>query len=281
MLQGKPPRVAVAFAARAALRVLPIVMQAQRKAYRREFFADAVLPVFRATGVAWVAAKYSTLATKLGATAHAAAFTARAAIEAADAAFAAAFWFAVSADASRIEGGISASVMAGTQMWPEGPPPARHGQPERLRSLWREMKKSLIDAGQEWDVWTNWHEDRLAGRVRDEEIELAYVQIDNDLWDRGPAIVNAEIKRRIAALRWAKILGNLPEVPLGNKWVESDDRLAIDPGGRDNDDAAAHDPVVCQLHEAVKRKAREFARRRARGFLNLPMSEICWHSETP
>ena len=109
----------------------------------------------------------------------------------------------------------------------------------------REMKKSLIDAGQEWDVWTNWYEDRLAGRVRDEEIELAYVQIDNDLWDRGPAIVNAEIKRRIEALRWANILGNLPEVPLGNKWVESDDRLAIDPGGKDNDDAAAHDPVCC------------------------------------
>ena len=83
------------------------------------------------------------------------------------------------------------------------------------------MKKSLIDAGQEWDVWTNWYEDGLAGRVRDEEIELAYVQIDNDLWDRGPAIVNAEIKRRIEALRWANILGNLPEVPLGNKWAKA------------------------------------------------------------
>jgi hypothetical protein len=55
------------------------------------------------------------------------------------------------------------------------------------------------------------------------------------------------------------ILANLPEVPLGNKWIESGNRLVIDPRGQETDDAAARDPVVCQLHEAVKRKARAFA----------------------
>jgi len=37
------------------------------------------------------------------------------------------------------------------------------------------------------------------GNVKDEERELAYVRIEDDLWKQGPAIVNAEIKRRIEA----------------------------------------------------------------------------------
>jgi hypothetical protein len=61
----------------------------------------------------------------------------------------------------------------------------------------REMKAALHAEKQDWQVWTNWYDDRLDGRDRDEERELAYVQIDEALWDQGPAIVNAEIKRRI------------------------------------------------------------------------------------
>jgi len=59
------------------------------------------------------------------------------------------------------------------------------------------MKKTLPATGQGLEVWINWYEDRLDGRVRDEQGELAYVQIDDTLWKQGPAIVNAEIKRRI------------------------------------------------------------------------------------
>jgi hypothetical protein len=49
-------------------------------------------------------------------------------------------------------------------------------------------------------VWTEWYDDRLAGHVRDEERELAYVRIEEALWNQGPATVNAEIKRRIEDL---------------------------------------------------------------------------------
>ena len=125
------------------------------------------------------------------------------------------------------------------------------------------MKAALLAAKEDWDVWIDWYEDRLAGRIRDEERELAYVQIKEALWDQGPAIVNAEIKWRIVELEerktWIKTLANLPEVPLANRWVESGDRLVIDPSGQETDEAAAYDPVVSQLHEAVKRKAHEFA----------------------
>ncbi len=62
------------------------------------------------------------------------------------------------------------------------------------------MKAALIAEKQDWEVWTNWYEDRLAGRARDEARELAYVRIEEALWKQGPAIVNAEIKRRIEDL---------------------------------------------------------------------------------
>jgi hypothetical protein len=99
----------------------------------------------------------------------------------------AAFW---SADATRLEEGAVASDIAGLPLWPQG-------QPEQLQSLWQDMKAALHELDQDWQVWTAWYEDRLAGRVRDEARELAYVTIEITLWDQGPAKVNAEIKRRI------------------------------------------------------------------------------------
>ncbi len=183
----------------------------------------------------------------------------------------AAFWAAFSSDATRVEEDAAASVIAGSPLWPQGQhitlgltsrspmllfePKELKGQPDELQSLWQEMKAALLAAKQDWDVWIDWYEDRLAGRIRDEERELAYVRIEEALWDQGPAIVNAEIKWRIEELEerktWIKTLANLPEVPLANRWVESGDRLVIDPSGQETDEAAAYDPVVSQLHEAV------------------------------
>ena len=60
------------------------------------------------------------------------------------------------------------------------------------------MKAMLHAAKQDWQVWTIWYDDRLKGRVRDKTRELAYVRIQEALWDQGPAVVNAEIERRIA-----------------------------------------------------------------------------------
>jgi hypothetical protein len=229
-LQGKTPATSVAFAARAALRVLPIKWEVRGLAFEDEFVADIVLPVFRATGVPWATAKYPARATMLksaaaraASTAHAAAShaashavayaaSARAAAHAADAAHAATaaaaahaaypsfglnlhraaapLWTAVSIDATRVEEGVVASVIAGSPLWPEG-------QPGQLPFLWHEMKAALLAAKQDWEVWTLWYDDRLEGRVRDEERELAYVRIEDTLWNQGPAIVNAEIRRMI------------------------------------------------------------------------------------
>jgi hypothetical protein len=219
-LLKQPREVSAAFAARGALRVMPLVWPAPNEGPESDFSAEIVLPVLRATGVAWAAAQFPAQATRVKTVAAAnAAYAvatanayvagdaaavacadvvadtaaAAAAAYAADVAeivtAAAAFWSAVSFDATRVEEGATAFI-ASSQLWPEG-------QPEPVRSLWQEMKSALHAAGKDWQVWTTWYDDRLDGRVREEERELAYVRIEDALWEQGPAIVNAEIKRRI------------------------------------------------------------------------------------
>jgi hypothetical protein len=57
-LRKRPREVSVAFAARAALRVLPSVWTARDEGFKGDFFTDIGLPVFRANAVAWVTARY-------------------------------------------------------------------------------------------------------------------------------------------------------------------------------------------------------------------------------
>jgi hypothetical protein len=256
-LRKRPREVSVAFAARAALRVLPLLQTTKLD----ERMRDMVLSSFRATAVSWTAAKYPAREKELAARAASAVFvavdptdvaalTANAAAQAVRAAYAPdaipaaartadyaaradadivqiragsdfdiiaavrefdptttshaalsglraakrKIWSAVAYDSRRVEEeGWTASDIAGSQLWPQ----------YLLGSetpLWQEMKTALHGAQQDWQVWTIWYDDRLDGRVRDEECELAYVRIEKALWDQGPAVVNAEIKRRIEKL---------------------------------------------------------------------------------
>jgi hypothetical protein len=236
-LRKQPREVSVAFAARAALRVLPVLQTAKPD---ERYMRDIVLPSFRATAVSWAAARYPAHETELSTGAAAAAFVAfgptdvtalaanaaaqavratatpdaftaadRAARYAADAftdairdtkgiaaaSSYAALWSAVSIDATQVEEGVAASVIAGSMPWP-----LHVLQPEPLQSLWQDLKAALLAAKQDWQVWTIWFDDRVASYVRDEERELAYVRIEDVLWDQGPATVNAEIRKRIEEL---------------------------------------------------------------------------------
>jgi hypothetical protein len=49
----------------------------------------------------------------------------------------------------------------------------------------------------DWEVWIDWYEDRLYGRVPDQELEVSRVSLPDPLWEQGPKAVNAEIRRLI------------------------------------------------------------------------------------
>lgn len=69
--------------------------------------------------------------------------------------------------------------------------------PDWAISSWTALKRVLATAGDDWDVWIDWYEDRLAGRPSlGENFDIAFATLPNDLWRGEPAALNA----RIAAL---------------------------------------------------------------------------------
>lgn len=55
----------------------------------------------------------------------------------------------------------------------------------------------LLRANEDWEVWTEWYEARLAGHPAIEALEVARVMIAEEVWKQGPKVVNAEIRRLI------------------------------------------------------------------------------------
>ena len=221
----------VVIAARAALRALPMVAADLHHVDGESFFrSQIVLPVFRALAATWLHARYpeetdglSALAAADAAeavedaaeaavaneTASAASFAAEAAdlatsvgncasdavaaVAAAsaiyDGEFSRVFWEAISADATQIEQGDSIPEVAASPLWPEGQP---------LRGVWRGLRNRLLAAKEDWQVWTDWYEDRLIGCTKDREHELCYARLPEKLWNRGPGTVNGWIRQELA-----------------------------------------------------------------------------------
>src|SRR6266576_1280563 len=219
-LEGNPIDASLTMSIRVALRSLP---EARPPVGSIEF-SGATLRIFRALAVAWASARYAHHRRRLQRfalqsenalepileaeekkpfrLAHAAA---HAAGHERDGAIAAAVFgltnngvnrddatFISNGPRSRRRRANNAVELAARPLWPMG-------QPVRARAGWLGLKNALLETAQDWEVWIEWYEDRVAGRTSfGEDFDLAVATLPNELWDQGPALVNARIKELIA-----------------------------------------------------------------------------------
>ena len=232
-LEGRDRADAVAIAARAALRVAPLTVLLLQKDPDK-WARDLISPSFRASSISWVAALGPThdigMASDAAAAAYAASasdtayasYAAAAAANAVDAAtqaaaaaaanaaanayasansyasanaYASASWANVSLDAAVLENGERTSDLITRSLWSQAAP-----APDRILESWQTLGTLLLErTDEDWSVWTDWYDARLAGGGHiNSELETARVLIPGEMWEQGPKVVNAEIRRLMA-----------------------------------------------------------------------------------
>lgn len=76
-------------------------------------------------------------------------------------------------------------------LWPSDPPPP-------IQDLWHELKRHLLAADEDWEVWTAWYEERIGGRTTDSRLELIRLTTANETLPDTPAVVNRAIRDALA-----------------------------------------------------------------------------------
>jgi hypothetical protein len=210
-LNGQTDDVAVVFAARAALRVLPTITFSPWPGSGRRTTHEILLRVFRAVAAAWAAAAYPGPRNALNDAARAALsglgdLQAPSPIRAAAYAAAAAsgeagapsrasivigyaldavgskgreifelFLQALATDASLLHERFSSVTLANSNLWP--------GRiPNWVSDDWGELRATLLRQNQDWEVWTGWYDERLAGDLANQNIQIARATIEDAIW---------------------------------------------------------------------------------------------------
>jgi len=217
-LKTQPRDVICVFAARAALRVVPVLEELLGLQDLKRSPDFIILQSFYALTTSVSVGRWSDMDMRYAA-AHAAdaaddaatdaavdaaAFSARAAVAAFSAADTVAIaatlagtniYRAYSVDRDFIEAGGNAQALSEIPLWPYSE------MPEVLHTKWQALKSYLLNLNQDWDVWTDWYEDRLAGKPLIKSIEIG--DPENGHYRRAtfppkayenPAEVNAKIK---------------------------------------------------------------------------------------
>jgi hypothetical protein len=90
-------------------------------------------------------------------------------------------------DANFIASGGSASAFTNRPLWPDGPP-ARTGL---------HNQRAAFPTGAEWDIWTKWYQDILAGSPVSETNAFGYATVPNEIWQKGAEAARKWIKERV------------------------------------------------------------------------------------
>ncbi|SCA57659.1 hypothetical protein MTBPR1_60172 [Candidatus Terasakiella magnetica] len=215
-LEGQDRWVSVGLAARIALRVLPTLGPVVQQ-LPQEKSSAFLLPSFRATAVPWLVGTRPSQGTELAAfaataAAHAAnaAYASYASAAAADAAAAAAaaayaadsatiaaaaidvdIWHEINQDIALLEDGATVEELMERPLWGK--------VPEELHDHWQELKQAVLALDENWQVWTQWYEDRLIGGPKPNgrpvyyPLEKERVLIPDEDWEKGPAHINGLI----------------------------------------------------------------------------------------
>ncbi len=186
-LLGRPLEAAVVLSARAALRALPLsgnLLEIDPARWAR----DLVLPQFCALAPPWFAGKWPNQGREVRSAARSAAHSATRSVTlkkttGKD------YWNAVLKDAEIFEN--ESKNVVHNPLWPDG-------SPTDVAILWGHMKQTSLALDQDWEVWTDWYEDRLNGAghpksrpfIMELERDRILVPTESD-WKEGPAHVNA------------------------------------------------------------------------------------------
>jgi hypothetical protein len=232
-LEKQTREVIIAMGARAALRMIPLLVGAIG---REPYESDAIIPkVFFANSVSWAVAQFPERQSELRKTAAVARDGVRLAAQAASlfvpgAAVAAAnsaanavraaarttnrvstiaadvlraldYTAAVAADAKMIDGGVTLRERTVNSIMLAGSPLWLVERPAALAENWTALKRGLKRFDQDWGVWIDWYEDRLYGRTANPLIEVQRTTLASGFSREPPRPVNAAIRRMIEGWR--------------------------------------------------------------------------------
>ncbi len=258
--------VAVVFAARAALRVLPTITFSAWPGTRRKTTHEIILRVFRAVATAWAVAAYPSHRRELNVAARsalaglgdvkapspirAAVYASATATGEAGAASRASTVIGYATDAAGSQGPeafqsllqalatdagllsdrFSAVTLANSKLWPGA-------LPYWVHERWVHLKHDLLAADEIWKTWTKWYEERLAGVTTNQDMEIARATIDDSIWEQGLRAVNAHLRelleqRGIFQDTLSDKPDNLPDADAIPEQTNTASRFALDVEGR-------------------------------------------------
>jgi hypothetical protein len=290
-LNGQSDDTAVVFAARAALRVVPAVTFSPWPGSGRRTTNEIVLRVLRAVAAAWAVAAYPGQRKALNDAARAALSglgdlkapsPIRAAVYASATATGEAgapsrastvvgyaldavgskgreafelFLQALATDASLLEERFSAVTLANSKLWPG------HA-PDWVSEDWGELRAALLGQNENWEVWTEWYDARLAGDLANQEIEITRATIEDAIWQQRPAVVNSHIKelvteREIFQHATEDEPDELPDVDAIPRQTAAASQFALDRDGRLDllPDEPLPDDTQRDIYQEVRHKA--------------------------